>query len=148
PEDDLPLRDGMRTGDAVVAPEFDRKPRSEVLTYLIGNWRAAVIPVIDMRMIAMKFGHDSFLPSGSRDIQPTLPGSRNSNMRRNCRRARRNGPGWLRLASGEAVISVFGGTAVAGFPSRRGGAPVGVSNVSSWPIASVCGARRPGSYRE
>jgi hypothetical protein len=29
----------------------------------------------------MKFGHDSFLPSGSRDIQPTLPGSRNSNMR-------------------------------------------------------------------
>jgi hypothetical protein len=44
PEDDLPLRNGVRTGDAVVVAQFNRKPRSEALAYLVGNGRATVSP--------------------------------------------------------------------------------------------------------
>jgi len=60
-EDDLPLRNGMRTGDTVVVPKLNREPRSEVLTYPISNGRATVIAIVDMRMIAVKLGHDTFL---------------------------------------------------------------------------------------
>lgn len=37
-EDDLPLRNWMRTGDAIVVPEFDRKPRSKAFTYFVSDW--------------------------------------------------------------------------------------------------------------
>jgi hypothetical protein len=52
PEDDLPLRGGMRAGDAVVGPKFNRKPRGKVLAQLVGNGRAPGVSVVNMDVIA------------------------------------------------------------------------------------------------
>src|SRR4051794_7281411 len=72
-ENDLPLGGGMRTGDAVVVPEFDREPGSKASAYLISNGRATFISVINMRVIPVKSGHVALLPSGFSLHAPTLP---------------------------------------------------------------------------
>jgi hypothetical protein len=60
----------MRSGDAVVGPKFNRKSRGKVLAQLVGNGRAPGVSVVDMDVIAVKFGHASSLPAASHHIQP------------------------------------------------------------------------------